>query len=370
MAPGDRQEVGNQVEHLQTLLVTLFGLMVALGSFAFVATLALTRGPRYGPPSYIALSIAHGTIGLITAAMARRGHATWGARLLSLSLAIIPTYAVVYYGTPHETAMASYVGVLLVTSVACSRREALLATFLLLPLAVLTYQVSAPDLPAEAIVSTLGLMLGTGFTLSWLQDTLRQTLQRLQSSEAHFQRLSQIDPLTGLGNRRQFDESLANVLAFASQTRPVALVLIDMDGLKAINDRYGHPMGDQALQAVAEAIRASIRDSDIACRIGGDEFAIILPQGGTRGAERICERLLGYLEEVRLGEGEATFAVSASVGVAITEEPRSRIEDLLAAADDDLYRRRALRRGTPNRQSLGSSYPSKGAAAQTMQQEN
>jgi diguanylate cyclase (GGDEF)-like protein len=126
---------------------------------------------------------------------------------------------------------------------------------------------------------------------------------------AEVARLAQIaisDPLTGLRNHRAFQEDLARELQRVSRSGdPLSLVLLDLDGLKAVNDRFGHQAGDERLQAVAEAIRTTQRASDLAYRIGGDEYAVILAGARALGALEFAQRVRG-LVAVTAGIAEAT----------------------------------------------------------------
>ncbi len=126
---------------------------------------------------------------------------------------------------------------------------------------------------------------------------------------AEVSRLAQIaisDPLTGLRNHRAFQEDLARELQRVSRTGdPLSLVLLDLDGLKAVNDRFGHQAGDERLQAVAAAIRSSQRAGDLAYRIGGDEYAVILAGARALGALEFAQRVRG-LVAVTAGIAEAT----------------------------------------------------------------
>jgi diguanylate cyclase (GGDEF)-like protein len=144
----------------------------------------------------------------------------------------------------------------------------------------------------------------------------------VRSRRAEVARLAQIaisDPLTGLRNHRAFQEDLARELQRVSRSGdPLSLVMLDLDGLKAVNDRYGHQAGDERLQAVAQAIRDSQRAGDIAYRIGGDEFAVILAGARALGALEFAQRL------------RAIVAVTA--GIAEATELRGR-DDVIREAD-------------------------------------
>jgi diguanylate cyclase (GGDEF)-like protein len=150
------------------------------------------------------------------------------------------------------------------------------------------------------------------------------------------QRAAVTDALTGLLNRRGFDERLHDELERAALTDTgVALVLADCDDLKMINDRGGHELGDRVLQSFARCIGSNKRTEDAAARIGGDEFAIILPGAGAEAATRMAERLRRELRELPLAIGAP---VVATFGVATFPADGETAADLLRAADQALYR--------------------------------
>jgi diguanylate cyclase (GGDEF)-like protein len=140
------------------------------------------------------------------------------------------------------------------------------------------------------------------------------------------------DQLTGLHNRRFFDDQLEQALARADRSgRPVALLVLDLDGLKAINDSGGHAAGDAALRAAAEALRASVRSSDLPCRLGGDEFAVILPDASGEAALGVAERTQAALTAA----AGARWSFSGGVAVDLTGRPP---HELYRLADEAAYR--------------------------------
>ena len=149
------------------------------------------------------------------------------------------------------------------------------------------------------------------------------------------QRLAVTDGLTGLFNRHKLDEALANEFERARRyKRPLSIVMIDMDGLKTINDTYGHPAGDAALKMVADVIRSQIRRVDMPGRFGGDEFVVILPEVELERAAKIAERIC---DKIRPSEKhEDMFSVSG--GVAQLGDEHASAEDFLRAVDQALYR--------------------------------
>jgi diguanylate cyclase (GGDEF)-like protein len=158
-------------------------------------------------------------------------------------------------------------------------------------------------------------------------------------------RLSTTDSLTGLCNRRALDDRVRDEWRRAVRYgSPLALLLVDIDGLKRINDQLGHRAGDNLLRGTATAIRHSLRGSDVGARWGGDEFAILAPQTSRDAARRLAERLLAQLKQ---GRDSTPAVISASVGIAVFARDERVIDDpdmLMRAADEALYRAKAAGR--------------------------
>lgn len=143
------------------------------------------------------------------------------------------------------------------------------------------------------------------------------------------------DPLTGLRNRRFFDETLRDhVQAARRYQRPLTLLLIDVDQFKKINDDFGHVVGDEILSSFAQLLRATLRKSDIPCRYGGDEFAVLLPETTLQEAQHLVERIHRAIDQ-----SEMTPTYSVSIGFA--EFPQEG--NLLQKADMDLRSKKASR---------------------------
>jgi diguanylate cyclase (GGDEF)-like protein len=147
------------------------------------------------------------------------------------------------------------------------------------------------------------------------------------------------DSLTGLFNRRHFDAALTRELQLADRNgHPVALLLLDLDNFKHLNDTHGHPAGDATLAAVAAALRGRLRGYDIACRIGGDELAVIVPGAELPAASELAEQLRKTIEGMRVIDGgQAIGPLSVSVGVAAYPVHGCDRESLLRSADQALY---------------------------------
>ncbi len=149
------------------------------------------------------------------------------------------------------------------------------------------------------------------------------------------------DPLTGLANRRAFYDSCATELSRAQRAGSTSsIIMLDLDDFKAINDAHGHPYGDQVLLGVADALRASIRGHDTAARMGGEEFAILLPDADDAAAYDIAERARGAIAQVPVAHG----TLSCSAGVATATSADTSPADLLALADRALYQAKRLGR--------------------------
>ncbi len=179
-----------------------------------------------------------------------------------------------------------------------------------------------------------------GRGISWLGQ-----FQDVTSRRAHQRRLQELahrDPLTGLYNRRRFEEELDRQIRLAGRAEAEgALLILDVDRFKLINDRLGHGAGDGVLTDVAEAMRARLRSTDVLARLGGDEFAAILVDIGRDDAATVAEQVVAGIRELSPPEGYGQ-RVSASVGVAsFGPGSASSAVDLLSAADRAMYSAKA-----------------------------
>src|SRR6266576_2824231 len=154
--------------------------------------------------------------------------------------------------------------------------------------------------------------------------------------------LADLDALTGLHNRRYFHETLAREVARAHRyKRRLALIVFDLDDFKAINDRIGHLAGDAVIAESAERVRDVVRSADVACRVGGDEFAVILPESSTGDADQLYHRLLGAISSRPLGQAGKLYL---SAGVAELR-PEDDTVSFFKRADEALYRAKEAGKG-------------------------
>jgi diguanylate cyclase (GGDEF)-like protein len=222
-----------------------------------------------------------------------------------------------------------------------------------------THERTAPARPAGAgraqpvtDVSFLGVPEAelTPSVRSALASLLDETAQLGREVEALRERLRKAenladeDPLVPVRNRRSFVRELQRMIAYAHrQKHPVSLLLLDLNGLKYINDNGGHAAGDAAIKEVAATLVSNTRASDMVGRLGGDEFGVVLMDMDRDGAEDAAERLTGEiaLREVELPEG--WVPLSAACGVC-TFDGDMTTEDALHQADMDMYRRKHAER--------------------------
>jgi diguanylate cyclase (GGDEF)-like protein/PAS domain S-box-containing protein len=181
-----------------------------------------------------------------------------------------------------------------------------------------------------------GAFKGIVSTLEDVSEQLR--LQQLQREhEQELVQLSITDPLTGVYNRRHFDEMLKNMLAMnLTRDRPVALVIIDIDGFKFINDTYGHPVGDEVLNRVARELQQN-RQGGVVARLAGDEFAVVLPNVSQEMAGVAARKLHHDLSRIAINLPVGDLRIQTSIGVAAAPDYGRTPQELVRAADVALY---------------------------------
>jgi len=173
---------------------------------------------------------------------------------------------------------------------------------------------------------------------------LEEQNARLKRSVARlrvYRNLAYRDPLTGLWNRRYFEERFKEEFSRAERAgigRSFSVVIVDLNGFKEINDRYGHLVGDELLKWVGGFLTTHLRTHDVACRTGGDEFMLLLPDVAAADAVRVIDRLRAQLRQANLGR---TVPASLSIGSASWPQVSGSCDMLLARADADMLLARA-----------------------------
>lgn len=163
-------------------------------------------------------------------------------------------------------------------------------------------------------------------------------VSELVHQAAALERLACVDGMTGLNNRRHFLALAENEWSrFRRYGRPLALLMIDIDHFKSVNDEYGHDVGDEVIRSVAEILRKHKRTSDIAGRLGGEEFALMLPEATLDSAIAAAERLRQLVAERMIAAAEHRIAVTISIGACSCHADMSGIDELLKQADIALY---------------------------------
>jgi diguanylate cyclase (GGDEF)-like protein len=168
---------------------------------------------------------------------------------------------------------------------------------------------------------------------------LVETAAALRLATAELERLATTDALTGLLNRRRFAERLGVELRRAARYgRPVAVVMLDLDHFKQVNDGRGHQFGDRVLVTATRTLRAQVRESDVVGRYGGEEFIVLLPETGLRAATIVAEKLRSAIAAAPFGDEGAALQLTISAGVAAYPECGAVDEDaLVRLADEALY---------------------------------
>lgn len=159
-----------------------------------------------------------------------------------------------------------------------------------------------------------------------------------EQAEERLHRLASTDTLTGLPNRKHLREMLDYTLEYAESTGSSFSILeLDLDHFKAINDQYGHDIGDQVLQIVAKALRERLRTADTPARWGGEEFIVLLPETDHEGARHVAESIRQTLGELECTTGDETLKITASIGIAAFPQDGAALRELLLTVDNRLY---------------------------------
>jgi diguanylate cyclase (GGDEF)-like protein len=225
-----------------------------------------------------------------------------------------------------------------------------------------TVFISGPhDLLALSFFQTIMLMAALLMGIAWTFGFVMLNSERLEvdlkNAQVKLQRLATTDFLTGIANSRSFFETGGREIQRARRYgHPLAVLMFDLDHFKRINDTYGHAAGDRVLLAVTATCRDILRDIDVFGRIGGEEFAMLLPETDLAGGMATAERLRTAIAETSVDAGGVALQVTISIGVAVLLPEDIRVEEPLKRADDAMYE--AKRSGRNRVVAAGSAPPS------------
>lgn len=335
--------------HLNTFMLTYWAAAFVFNALGWHGFARYTFNP---------MSLASCLIGLFTAiALWRKGDKSaryftiaWSFVLAGTVLAVLMMLGVVTYNAYTENAqMVSFVVELLLLSFALAerinreRQQRELAQRQSLTMMQQLDVERGAKLAAQEDALRLQKMHSDELELRVLDRTaeLERTMKNLELANRELAKLSVTDPLTRLHNRRYFDETLQAELSRAVRTeQPLALILVDIDHFKSINDTYGHLVGDECLKLVAVTLRQVVnRSTDLVARYGGEEFAVVLPATTEMDALDVANRLRAAIEKVQFIHAGKRIAISASLGVAGREPTNFDTPNrFITAADEALYR--------------------------------
>ena len=256
--------------------------------------------------------------------------AVGACRLVASLFSLIPTPLEVDTGWLYLLPVA-------IASIAGGLREGLVVAGLSAAIAALNASVAVRDFDDSLFVSVVASKFVLYGMISAILGPFADAHYAVQAS---LRRLASIDPLTQVSNVTSFYEELRITTAHNGQ---FAIMLVDVDGLKALNDEHGHQVGSTAIQMVATVLRRVVRGVDCVARFGGDEFVVILRDADRAGAQIVRNRVDEMLADQILA-GTSDKHVTVSSGVAIYGEDGTSVDDLLTAADEAMYREKRARK--------------------------
>lgn len=176
---------------------------------------------------------------------------------------------------------------------------------------------------------------------------LRAALSKCASRISELEQLAYLDPLVSLPNRRHFTGKLnAAIERVETDGGDAAVLFLDLDGLKTINDQFGHEAGDYALVEVGRLLISSVRSTDLLARLSGDEFAVLLEHTDECSIWRMAERVVETVDHFEFSVGDVSLELSVAIGVTLIK-PGDTAQTVLARADGEMYRIKSMGRGSP-----------------------
>lgn len=320
---------GIQLTRQRRLLRVVLLCMIAYGGFIGFVNLTLLALPMMAIFDLVVMVLALGTLLFLRHSENLRA-ASWAAILIlsGVVLAFCITarganYSLLWLTVPPPLAFA------LLGSRSGARFSGLFVLLAVIGMA-LTYR----DMPVRPLGAGAVFNFAEVLLAHWL--VLRFNERSREEAYARLRELAQFDGLTGLANRKQFEEELRRTLLLARRTgTETALLFVDLDHFKTINDAAGHAAGDEVLVRVGELLRDSVRASDQLGRWGGEEFLVLCPDTDRAGAAALAEKIRLAIEQDR---GICEPGLTASIGVAVSADDEETVDSLVARADAALYR--------------------------------
>lgn len=272
----------------------------------------------------------------------RRARA-WKLAIETWAIIGFVTWLLLITGGLPNPLMSLYLVVILVSALSLGKRATLLEVVAIgaCLLAVRVFQEGGVQWNLDTTVrffSFLAPLFLVGYLASMLAASIKETHQHIQS-------FAETDPMTGLYNRRVFQVIAEHEYARAVRySEPMTIIMIDLNQLKAVNDRHGHAAGDQLIKVVAETLEICMRSADTLARYAGDEFVLLLPQTSKKQGVHVANRLRRKVAARLIEAGDTKVSVTISVGVATFPADGSTVSDLMAAADQTMYLHKRLSR--------------------------
>lgn len=261
----------------------------------------------------------------------------WKLSIETLAMIVFITWVVWHSGKLDSPLISLYLLPIIASALALGK----IATLLEMGLVTACYMFLTTVGLNESIFS---LSYGVKLTARFAPVLLVAYITTMLSADIHYalnkvKLISETDPLTGLYNLRAFNIILQRAFSQAVRySRPLGIVMIDADNLKGINDSYGHEAGNRLLKQIVSSIQTQLRSTDVLARFGGDEFVVLLPETGARGAHEVAERIRCSVENTGLQVRGNIIPTTVSLGVASYPDDGVDLELLLDKADKAMYR--------------------------------
>lgn len=286
-------------------------------------------------------------IGLHHTAM-RQWQTQWRLRTEILAITAFITLLIGFAGSAQTGLINVYMIVLVCSAITLNRRQTLALTVLisLIVIGFYLYSANGQDLQLVPFLHQAS-QIGPLWIVGYMSTILAEDIKKAQYN---VRRLAERDELTGLFNMRAFYKIGEQQFRHAVRHQGVlSVMVVDVDDLKIINDRYGHEAGNKLLRAVGTMLQSQIRDSDLATRYGGDEFALILPNTEAEGAQALARRLSEKVVSMRFDmSSNHHVRINASVGAATYPDEGERFQELFEIADARMYELKNQRKRTRN----------------------